>query len=413
LEDGTYGGSLVFVVRQRATPSPAASAGEVFRLIREGAATTRADIGHLTGLSRTAVTLRVNQLLDQGLVVERAAGASTGGRPPSRLEFDTEGGVVLAAAMGASRAQLAVCDLVGDVVAETRVAIDVAEGPDHVLPSLVDSLEKLLTESGRTPTAVRGAGVSIPGSVDVATGCIVSPLVLPGWDGVAVPTYFAPRFPVPVHVDNDVNAMALGEHRTQYLTAHQGRVDDLLFVKVSTGIGAGIVSGGLLQRGALGAAGEIGHIRVCDGGGAPCRCGNVDCLEAFAAGWALRRRLAESGRTVDDARGVAALARAGDPEVLRLVRDAGRRLGEVLAAAVNLVNPEVIVIGGDLAQAYDPLVAGIRELIYQRSAALATRNLRIVPSALGERAGVIGCASLVLENVLSPQAVDATIAGGA
>jgi len=395
------------VVRRRAQAARPSSAGDVFRLIREGTATTRTDVARVTGLSRTAVTLRVNQLLAQGLVVEQAEGSSTGGRPPARLAFHTAGGIVLAASVGASRAQLAVCDLAGEILAETALDVDIADGPETVLAAVVKHLEHLVSESGHGDT-VRGIGVCVPGNIDVETGRSVSFPVMPGWDDVAIPPYFTRRFDVPVHVDNDVNVMALAEHRAR----HQDGVNDLLLVKVSTGIGAGIVSGGHLQRGALGAAGEIGHIPVAAGGGAVCRCGNVDCLEALAAGWALVRRLSESGHTVDGVRGVVDLVRAGEPEALRLVRAAGRHLGEVIAGAVNLINPAVIVLGGDLARAYDPLVAGVREVVYQRSTALATRDLQIVPSALGERAGVVGCAVMVLEDVLSPRSVDAALARG-
>lgn len=227
----------------------------------------------------------------------------------------------------------------------------------------------------------------------------------PGWGDVAIPEFVTDRFPVPVRVDNDVNVLALAEHHL-----HPG-VDDLLVIKASTGIGAGIIAGGRLQRGALGASGEIGHVKVADGPGAACRCGDVDCLEAVASGWALARQFDELGKPVSDALGIAELVRAGDPDALRLVREAGRRIGEVVAGAVNLLNPALVVVGGDLAHAYDPLVAGIRELIYQRSSAMATRALRIEPGRLSERAGVANCATMILDDVLSSRAIDASIQG--
>lgn len=376
------------------------STGEIFRLIRQGDASTRSEIGRLTGLSRTAVTARVNQLLERGLVVERAEGGSTGGRPPVRLEFNSGGGIVLCAALGASRAQLAVCDLSGQVLAETGFNVDLADGPEEVLSSAVKHLDHLLTESGRDERELWGVGVSVPGAVDISTGRSVSPPVQPGWGDVAIPDYFTTRFPVPVLVDNDVNVLALAEHR------RHTDVDDLLVIKASTGIGAATIAGGALQRGAYGAAGEIGHIRVSEAGDAVCRCGNVGCLEAVAAGWALVRELAQLGRPVADTLGVAELVRSGDPEALRLVRQAGRRIGEVVGGAVNLLNPALIVVGGDLAHAYEPLVAGMRELIYQRATAMGTRHLRIEPSDLHEQAGVAACATMILGDVLSPSAVD-------
>lgn len=383
----------------RPTLTTGASAGEIFGLVRQGEASTRSEIGRMTGLSRTAVTLRVNQLLDLGLVVERDEGGSTGGRPPVRLEFNADAGIVLSAALGASRAQLAVCDLSGFVLAETGFNVDLADGPEEVLSSAVKLLDQLLTESGRDEGELWGIGVSVPGAVDISTGRSVSPPVQPGWGNVAIPDFFTTRFPVPVLVDNDVNVLALAEHR------RHADVDDLLVIKVSTGIGSATIAGGVLQHGAYGAAGEIGHIRV-DADGAVCRCGNIGCLEAVAAGWALVRELTEQGKPVADALGVAELVRSGDPEALRLVREAGRRIGEVLGAAINLLNPALIVVGGDLAHAYEPLVAGMRELIYQRATAMGTRHLRIEPSDMHERAGIAACATMILGDLLSPAAVD-------
>jgi predicted NBD/HSP70 family sugar kinase len=183
-----------------------------------------------------------------------------------------------------------------------------------------------------------------------------------------------------------------------------------LHVKVSTGIGAGIIAGGALQRGAHGAAGEIGHNPVADGGGVVCRCGNLDCLEAVASGAALVTALRAEGRDVADVPGVVALVRAGDPEAVALVRHAGRRVGEVLAVAVNLLNPQVVVFGGDLAEAFEPLLAGVREQVYRRAIVPVTRDLSIEQSALGPEAGIVGCAAMALAEVLSPRAIDAALA---
>jgi predicted NBD/HSP70 family sugar kinase len=375
-----------------------ATAGEVLRLIRDGHADTRAELGRLTGLSRTAVTSRVDQLIDCGLVVEDATGGSTGGRPPGRLGFHAEGGTVLAAALGASRSQLAVCDLSGRALATAAVNVDFAEGPQVVLAAVVDRLERLLVESGKDSRGLRGIGVSVPSVVAIGTGRSSSP---PAWADVAISAYFADRFAVPVRVDNDVNALALAEHR-----AHP-EIDDLLVIKASTGIGAGIIAGGRLLRGALGGSGEIGHSKVAGGRGAMCRCGGVDCLEAVAGGWALVRAMNELGKPVSDTRDIVSLAHAGDPDALRLVRTAGRHLGEVIAGAINLLNPAMVVIGGDLAEAYEPLVAGVRELVYQSSTAMATRDLRIERGGVG--ATRTGCAIMVLGDVLSPEAVNSAL----
>jgi predicted NBD/HSP70 family sugar kinase len=266
----------------------------------------------------------------------------------------------------------------------------------------------MLREIGREDADVRGIGIGVPGPVEHATGRPRNPPIMPGWDGYPVPERFADRYGVPVLVDNDVNIMALGEHWTQWPD-----VDHLLFIKVGTGIGCGIVVDGRIHRGAEGAAGDIGHIRVAaDAKGEPttCSCGNIGCLEALAGGGAMAARLRTEGFDAADSRAVVELARAGEAPAVRLVRESGRLIGEVLAALVNLYNPSVIVIGGDVAEAHEQLLAGVREVVYQRSLPLATRHLRIVRSQLADRAGVIGAAVMVIEHVLSPAAVDAAIA---
>ncbi|WP_046468760.1 ROK family transcriptional regulator [Allosalinactinospora lopnorensis] len=394
--------------RRTAQSPPGASSGHVLQLIRTGEAATRTEIGRLTGLSRPAVALRITELAEHGLVTEGSVGPSSGGRPPSRLEFNAAGGVVLTAALGISRSQIAVYDLAGRVLAQTTGAPRMEPGPDVTLPWLLDTWEDLLAKAGHTSTAVRGVGIGVPGTVEFAAGRAESPPVLASWGGVEIQPLVAERFPVPVLLDNDVNVMALGEHWASY----RGVTDDMIFVKVSTGIGAGIISAGRLLRGSLGAAGEIGHVPVRDGGGTPCRCGNIDCLETVAGGTALVERLAERGRQVADPQGLVSLVQNGDPIAVTLVRDAGRRIGEVLAGAVNLLNPEVIVLGGDLARGHDHLVAGVREVVFQRCTALATRQLRIVPNGLKDNAGSLGCAVMVLDRILAPEAVNRMIAEG-
>ncbi|GAA1833030.1 ROK family transcriptional regulator [Pseudonocardia ailaonensis] len=387
---------------RRASTAPA-TAGEILVLIRQGSVATRTEIGRATGLSRTAVAARVERLLAEGLLTELQGGAATGGRPAARLAFHAGGGTVLAASVGVSRTSLAVCDLAGTVLAQDSVRIRVSTGPEAVMRAVGDRLAKLLGEAGADPAGVRGIGLSIPGTVDPEAGSSCGVPVLPGWAGVPLAPLLSARFPVAVRVENDVNVMAIAEQHAR------PEVRDLLVVKVSTGIGAAVVSDGGLRRGARGSAGEIGHTRIADGPGVACHCGNVDCIEALASGSALIRDLTAAGRKVDTVSGVVELVQAGDAEAVRLVRVAGRRIGEVLADAVNLLNPAVITVGGDLVGAYEPLVAGIRESVFKRAVAIATQTLRIEPGALAGRSGVTGCAILVLDQVLSPAAVDSVL----
>jgi predicted NBD/HSP70 family sugar kinase len=380
-------------------PSPT-SAGSLLGLIRSGAATTRAELARHTGLARSTVAQRVDALQAAGLVYEAGGSASTGGRPPTVLALNDAGGVILVADLGAPHARVAVTDLAGTPLAEQAEDLDIARGPDEALGWVSERFAELLRESGHGAKEVRGIGIGVPGPVEFDSGRPFNPPIMPGWDGFSIPDWFAGDYGAPVLVDNDVNIMARGEH-----WVHWRDIDHLLLVKVGTGIGCGIVAGGEIHHGARGAAGDIGHIRATSED-VVCRCGNVGCLEAVAGGQALAERLAAEGADTHNSRDVVALVRAGDATAMRMVRDAGRSLGEVLAGTVNFFNPAVIVIGGDIAEAQAQLLAGVREGIFSRSLALATRDLRIVPCRLGDRAGITGAAMMAIDEVLSPQAVD-------
>ncbi|MDV6264041.1 ROK family protein [Rhodococcus yunnanensis] len=381
--------------------APPATAGEIFALVRDGEADTRAELGRITGLSRSAVASRVAALAGLGLIIETEDTQSTGGRPPARVSFDVDAGVVLAAAIGRSRSQLGVFTLGGEFLAGDTVDQEIGIGPDELMPQITKRLQALLDESHRTEHRILGVGLSIPGTADTARGCSLDSPIMHGWDGVPLAPFFADTTSAPVFLDNDANAMVLAERRD-----NRDRFQNALLVKASTGLGAGIVAGGALQRGSLGAAGEFGHTKTAAAAGVACRCGDSGCLEAIAGGWALVRALNEQGREVGHIRGVVDLAVSGDPEARRLIRDSGRHIGETLAGAVNLLNPEVLIVGGDMANAYDIFVAGLRETVYGNATALATKALTIQATTHGDLSGVIGSAALVLDQVLSARAVD-------
>jgi predicted NBD/HSP70 family sugar kinase len=378
-----------------------ATVGDVFALIRARRDTTRTEIAHLTGLSRTAVAARISALEALGLVVEQEQAPSTGGRPPTLLSFDAAAGVVLAVAVGISRTRLAVCNLAGEVLSIGDIDQEMALGPDDLMPDVVKRLDLLLDEHRDVP--VYGIGLSLPGTVDRERGCSRDSPILRGWDGVDLRPYFAEPerlSGVRVVMDNDANAIALAE---------RGDRDDVLVLKVSTGLGAGIIAGGVLQRGAAQAAGEFGHNKIAAAQGIPCRCGDTGCLEAIAGGWAVVHALQQQGRPVRHMRDVVELANGGDAEARRMIRDSGRYVGEVVAAAVNLLNPAVLVVSGDLAGAYEIFVAGLREALYGNATAQATRTLSVVPASNGDRSAIVGSAVMVLDEVLGPRAVDALI----
>ncbi|WP_418909782.1 ROK family protein [Arthrobacter antioxidans] len=390
------------------TPIPPSGASEIFQVLRDGRPRTRAELAQITGLARSTVAARVDILMGLGLVSPLGGAASTGGRPPSLFALNPSARVVIGADLGATHAVVILTDLAGEELARERQDISIADGPDAVLGWLVSAIDRLLRSADRGAGDLAAIGIGLPGPVEHDSGRPINPPIMPGWDRFDVPGLVRASFDVPVLVDNDVNIMALGDQSSNWPD-----VGDLMFIKVATGIGAGIISGGVLQRGAQGTAGDLGHVRVAAGGDTPCRCGNTGCLEAVASGPALAAALGGPARTgLTGSQDVIDLVRSGDATALQAIRQAGRDIGDVVAMCVNLINPSVVVIGGSLAQAGEHLLAGIREVVYTRSLPLATEHLRIVPSVSGQSAGVAGAAVLAISHVLSPEAIDAASAGG-
>lgn len=379
-------------------------AGDLFQLLRDGQARTRAELAITTGLARSTVASRIDALMNSGLVGPAGEASSSGGRPPSRFAFNPAARVVLAVDVGATHVIVAVTDLGGTVLAERRLAQEVADGPEVVLGRVVAAGRELLTEAGRNLEDLAGIGIGLPGPVEHDSGRPIKPPIMPGWDGFDVVRYMQRSLPVPVLVDNDVNIMALGE-RTAYWPDH----DNLLFIKIATGIGAGIISSGELQRGANGTAGDLGHVRVPRGDDVLCRCGNYGCLEALASGPAVARQLHAQGLAASNGGDVRHLVAEGNLQAIQALRQAGRDVGDVLATVVNLLNPSMIVIGGSMGEAGEHLVAGIREVVYRRSLPLATSHLRIGISMAGDQAAILGASQMVTQHVLSPAVIEATL----
>jgi glucokinase len=379
-------------------------AGDLFQLLRDGKARTRAELALTTGLARSTVASRIDALISSGLVGPAGEASSSGGRPPSRFAFNPAARSVLAVDVGATHVIVAVTDLGGNVLSERRLAQDVAAGPETVLDTVAAEGLAVLAEAGRTLKDLAGVGIGLPGPVEHATGRPVKPPIMPGWDGFDVVRYVQRSLPVPVLVDNDVNIMALGER-----TAHWPEHENFLFIKVATGIGAGIISSGELQRGANGTAGDLGHVRVPRGDDVLCRCGNYGCLEALASGPAVAAELERHGVPARKGSDVLKLVSDGNLQAIQALRQAGRDLGDVLAMAVNLLNPSVIVIGGSLGQAGEHLMAGVREVVYRRSLPLATAHLRIALSVAGDKAAILGASRMVTQHVLSPAVIEATL----
>lgn len=375
---------------------------QLFQLLRDGVPRTRAELAKSTGLARSTVAVRVDELMRMGLITPVADAVSTGGRPPSQFAINPAARIVVAVDIGASHVTVAICDLAGSVLAQKLENLDIALGPVPVLETLVKLATELLDESGRRVEDVAAMGIGVPGPVEHSTGQPVNPPIMPGWDRFDIPGWIGQHLPMPVLVDNDVNIMALGERGVAW-----PGVDHFMFVKVATGIGAGLISGGDLQRGAQGIAGDIGHVQVARGADIPCQCGNRGCLEALASGPAIARALRAQGLDAHTGSDVIDLVKRGNIDAIQAVRQAGRDIGEVLTTCVSLINPSVIAIGGSMARVGEHLIAGVREVVYTRSTPLATEHLSIVQSVTAERAGVLGAGMLAVEHALSPESLSA------
>ncbi|WP_205471616.1 ROK family transcriptional regulator [Nocardioides sp. SYSU D00038] len=370
-------------------------------LLRDTGPLSRAQLADRLEVSRTTVAAEVARLGELGLAEETGPAASRGGRRSTMVDLDASirfAGINV----GATGLSVAVTDGRLGVLAHRAVPCDIKQGPEAVLAIALRTARQLMTEAD--VDRLVGVGIGVPGPVDFHRGLPVSPPIMPGWDGYPVRDAVSRELGCPVVLDNDVNVMAVGEqHAGVARTAH-----NFLYVKIGTGIGCGIVIDGELYRGADGCAGDIGHIRV-DDFGPTCACGNTGCLEAFAGGAALARdatAAAQAGRSeilaslltdkgVLTAADVGTAVSQGDPHAVQLIRDSGRRIGQVLASLVSFFNPDLIVIGGGVTALGHSLLAEIRGVTYRRSLPLATGSLPIVLTELGDHAGVVGAARLI------------------
>lgn len=394
----------------------------VLEAVRRDRARSRPELVARTGYGRGVVAQRVGELIDRRLIFEGDPGPSTGGRPPRQLRFHADAGHVLVADLGATSIDVALTALDGRILGHRDEPIDITAGPEVVLGRVEDLFDGLRTTIHRLPGDLWGIGLGVPGPVEFRTGRPISPLIMRGWDDYPIRRRFADRFDTPVWVDNDANVLALGEWRSGIAAGH----DDVVVVKIGTGIGAGIISGGRLHRGAQGSAGDVGHTQISDDPAIICRCGNRGCLEAVAGGAAIARAgeaAARDGSSPALARvfraagavaaaDVAGAAAGGDPASVAILEASGRRVGAMLSTIVDFFNPSLIVVGGGVARSGDILLGAIRETVNRRSLPLATRDLQIHRSTLGDLAGVIGASAMVVDQLFGRDALARWIGAG-
>jgi predicted NBD/HSP70 family sugar kinase len=372
----------------------------VIRALREEGQISRAEIARRTGLSRSTVSSLVADLQADGLVIERpepgSAHGAQGGRPPILLSFDASAGAAVGVDFGHSHVRVAVSDLASTILAERTRTLDTDHDAQEGLEMAAELVVETLADAGVARETVIGAGMGLPGPIiqgPPAHGTVGSSAILPGWIGMAAASELRRRLDIPVMVDNDANLGALAE-----AAFGAGRdAGDLIYLKVSSGIGAGLILNGRLYRGSSGLAGELGHVLV-DPDGIVCRCGNRGCLETIAATSALVDCLRP---THGDDFTVAAMleaARTGDAACHKAITEAGRALGQVVATLLNVLNPEMLIVGGDLAAAGDLLLDGMRESVARAALPETSRAAELVAGVLGERAQVLGALALVVSE---------------
>ncbi|MBD0737273.1 MULTISPECIES: ROK family protein [unclassified Streptomyces] len=364
----------------------------VVRAVRLAGSLTQAEIARSTGLSAATVSNIVRELRDNGTV--QVTSTSSGGRRARSVALSGDAGIVVGVDFGHSHLRVAVGNLAHQVLAEQSEPIDVDASASQGFDRAEQLVARLVESTGINPDKVLGVGLGVPGPIDVESGTLGSTAILPGWSGINPRQELTDRLGVPVQVDNDANLGALGE-----LVWGGGRgVKDLAYIKVASGVGAGLVIDGRIYRGPGGTAGEIGHITL-DESGPVCRCGNRGCLETFTAARYVLELLRGShgdGLTVPK---MVQLAREGDPGCRRVIGDVGRHIGMGVASLCNLLNPSRVVLGGDLAEAGELVLGPIRESVSRYAIPSAAQRLSVVPGSLGARAEVLGALALVLSEM--------------
>jgi predicted NBD/HSP70 family sugar kinase len=374
----------------------------VVEVLRRQGRVSQADIARATGLSRSTISTLVLELRTAGLVTEFEDGlkdampprrSAPGGRPAVLLGLDDSAGTAVGIDFGHSHVRVGIANLSHQVTAERDREFQVDNDAAGALDAAAAMVDEVLADARVGRDRVIGVGMGIPGPIDRRTGTIGSASILPGWVGLAPAEEMARRLQLTVEIDNDANVGALAE---VYWGAGRG-CSEVTYIKASTGIGAGIVISGQLHRGAVGTAGEIGHTTV-DEQGPLCRCGSRGCLETVSGGAAVVEQV-RSTRSKDLTLGrVLELAAAGDPACRRAIADAGRQIGVSMAAVCNILNPELIIVGGHLSEAGDMLLGPLRESLRRYAVRAAVESVAVVQGVLGERAEMLGALALVLQS---------------
>lgn len=371
------------------------AAVDLIRFAEKGV--SRTDIAEELGLTRAGVTIIVNDLLESGIILETNSRSTPSGRPPVVLELNPEYGFVAAIDMGATHLSVAVGDFSARILQETEQPFRIDNGPETCLKEVSQALQGIVKKCGIEIKDLSAVGVSVPGPVVTDAGMVMAPPIMPGWDRFPIRDTLEKLWKVSVTINNDADLGALGEWA---YGAGRGE-KNLAFIKVGSGIGAGLIIDQQIYVGSTGSAGEIGHLTI-DKNGPLCTCGNYGCLEAFAGGSAIeiqaqklvasgqRTLLAKSSQNKISVSDVADAARRGDLAAQEIIKRAGTFIGIAIANLINMINPSIVIIGGGVAQVGDLITGPIRQEVRERSLPAAEHVVRITTAMLGRRSSLMG-----------------------
>lgn len=374
----------------------------VLRLIWREHQISRAEISRRMDLSRSTVTEVVKELLKTGLITEVGSGESSGGRKPIVLEFQDDAKVILGIDIGASHVSVAMTNLRGKLLFWKEEEFSVREDPEGT-HKLIDKLcEESLSSLKSGKQMLLSVGVSVPSPVDPIHPEYLSESIIPAWHGKSGIERLREKYGVPVYIDNDANLGALAEH---WWGAGRN-IDDLIYIKISSGIGAGYILEGQLYRGARGIAGEMSHMPI-DPNGRLCGCGLRGCLSTVISAWALKERLRTLAALYPDSPliqgepGIIDIEDAAlndDPLAIQVVSEATIYLSSAITSIVNLMNPELIIIGGSLSRLGTLVLDPIRENLVKSALVSTVSTTQLKASELGSRGIAIGAATLAIEQ---------------
>lgn len=391
---------------------PAAGAA-IFRIIKNIGPLSRTEIVKKTGLSKSTVSVHTKKLLEMGLIkkaeVENKSVGSVG-RNRELLKFAKDNGYIIAVDLGATSLDLALCNLDAEIIEVKRREVLVNNGPKTVMAQVDQLIAELLQSNNISQKKIFGIGMGVPGPVEFSKGLPVSPPIMPGWHLTPLKKILQEKYSCPAFIDNDVNVMAVGEK-------HAGLAQDIsnfIFIKIGTGIGAGIICEDKLYRGSKGCAGDIGHIGI-EGEEELCPCGNKGCLEVVAAGPAIAKKAKAAAKNRESEFLLALLNKKGDitaedvgqavknndRAAIEIVKSSGQKIGQVVSRLVNFYNPSLIIIGGGVAKIGNYLISAVREEVLRRSTSLAVQDLKIELSQKNDEIGVIGAAAMAVNEIYS------------